>query len=275
MYKQLRNTRFANWAVKTFDLHKPIISHTRNQCIFHCCVQKTGSQWIKHVLCDRELYRYHGLKSIFYDESPVSIPEAPVPLVHNGKLHIHYYIDFPTYQKMAKPDRYKTFYIFRDPRDIVVSWYFSVRNTHGPRPSILPHREVLQRVREREGIEYSIRHLSEYGVFEAMDSWVGADKSDPNVLLYYFEDMIDDNFGGFSAIFAHCEINVPAPVLKTIIDRYSFSQQTGGREPGQEDRKSHLRKGSSGDWRNYFDNHLEAVFTECAGDLVKRLGYES
>jgi hypothetical protein len=267
--------RFSRWAAERFDLRNLVISHNANQAIFHCCVQKTGSQWIRSVLCDRGLYHFHGLKSVCYDDSPTSIPKASVPPIYNGTIHVQYYIDFPTYRKMAKPNQYKTFYIFRDPRDIVVSWYFSARNTHKPRPSILAHREILQSVGRREGIEYSIRHLYEYGLFETMASWIDADKDDPNVLICYFEDLIKDDLAGFRTIFQHCGIKVPMPVLKSLISRHSFLHQTGGRAPGQEDRTSHLRKGSSGDWLNYFDTRLQTLFTECAGDLVRRLRYET
>lgn len=274
MHNRLRNMRFARWIVDKFNLRDLIINHNPNDAIFHCCVQKTGSQWIRSVLCDRELYLFHGLKAVSYDESPVSIPEASIPPVHIKMIHIQYYIDFPTYQKMDKPDRYKTFYVFRDPRDIVVSWYFSARNTHAARPSVLRHREILQQIGEREGIEYSIRHLHEYGLFEAMASWIGAEKGDTNVYICYFEDLIKDNLDGFRAILQHCGINVPAPILNRIVTRHSFSHQTGGRKQGEEDRTSHLRKGSSGDWRQHFDGHVEAFFNECVGDLVKRLGYD-
>ncbi|MFQ5922925.1 MAG: sulfotransferase domain-containing protein, partial [Anaerolineales bacterium] len=256
-------------------LRKPVISRTPNESIFHCCVQKTGSQWIRRILEDRQLYRYHGLKPVAYRERPKSIPEASVPPVHRGKVHLHYYIDFPTYLRMPKPERYKTFYIFRDPRDIVVSWYFSVRNTHSASPGILRHRKVLRSLGRVEGMEYTILELQRYGLFAAMDSWAHADRHRRDVLLCRFEDLIADSATNLSAIFRHCEIEVPPHVLQQVIQRHSFASLTGGRRRGAEDLRSHLRKGVAGDWRNHFNPKLASIFELCAGDLTFLLGYGS
>ena len=37
--------------------------------------------------------------------------------------------------------------------------------------------------------------------------------------------------------------------------------------------QSHYRKGSSGDWRNHFDDDVYAAFEKAAGNLIKLLGY--
>jgi hypothetical protein len=48
----------------------------------------------------------------------------------------------------------------------------------------------------------------------------------------------------------------------------------GGRKIGEEDEKSHYRKGIAGDWRNHLtDDHVK-LFRKCHGDLVERLGYD-
>jgi hypothetical protein len=63
--------------------------------------------------------------------------------------------------------------------------------------------------------------------------------------------------------------------LKEILSGQDFKKKTGGREAGQEDKKSHYRKGVSGDWVN----HMKAVhlkyFVAHYNPVLLKLGYES
>jgi len=52
-----------------------------------------------------------------------------------------------------------------------------------------------------------------------------------------------------------------------------FDKLSGGRDPGQEDRKSFFRKGISGDWQNYFTVKNMETFNNLAGDALSVLGY--
>ena len=46
-----------------------------------------------------------------------------------------------------------------------------------------------------------------------------------------------------------------------------------GREQGEADPRSHVRKGGAGDWRKHFTPAVERELAERTGDLVERLGY--
>jgi Sulfotransferase domain len=58
-----------------------------------------------------------------------------------------------------------------------------------------------------------------------------------------------------------------------IVEEFSFERQTG-RKPGEEDRKSFLRKGVVGDWRNHFSSEARVTFDRYAGEELILLGYE-
>ncbi len=47
-----------------------------------------------------------------------------------------------------------------------------------------------------------------------------------------------------------------------------------GRFPGQENKKSFMRKGLVGDWHNYFTQEARELFAHYAGDELILLGYE-
>jgi hypothetical protein len=58
------------------------------------------------------------------------------------------------------------------------------------------------------------------------------------------------------------------------VSKNRFERLTHGRERGQENVKSHERKGIAGDWRNYFDDQVKDVFKARYGDLLIATGYE-
>ena len=68
---------------------------------------------------------------------------------------------------------------------------------------------------------------------------------------------------------------LPEPTLAHIIEAKGFRKLSGGRKRGQENVKSHYRKGVPGDWRNHFSDAHVRYFKEHFGDLLIKLGYES
>jgi hypothetical protein len=58
-----------------------------------------------------------------------------------------------------------------------------------------------------------------------------------------------------------------------IAEEFSFERQAG-RQPGEENKRSFLRKGLVGDWRNHFSREAKATFDRYAGDGLILLGYE-
>jgi hypothetical protein len=62
--------------------------------------------------------------------------------------------------------------------------------------------------------------------------------------------------------------------MEDVTARHSFEKLSGGREPGQEDVKSHYRKGVHGDWRNHFTPAITRRFKALYGDLLVVGGYE-
>ncbi len=61
--------------------------------------------------------------------------------------------------------------------------------------------------------------------------------------------------------------------LRAIVKKYSFENMSK-RKPGTEDKKSFLRKGIAGDWKNYFNREACEIFNCYAGDKLIELGYE-
>jgi hypothetical protein len=186
------------------------------------------------------------------------------------------YIKYEEFQKMPKPEKYKAFWVMRDPRDLVISRYFSMKYSHAIlNEQMAEERKMLQKMNDEEGIYYFIEAIKGRNAvqYSALTSWLKA-KDDKNVMLCRYEDLVGPNqIETFMKIFKHCDIIIDREVLSNLLDKYSF-KSLSGRPQGIEDVKSHYRKGIPGDWKNYFTEGHKRLFKEIAGNLLIDLGYE-
>ncbi len=239
--------------------------------IYHCCTQKTASQWFRAVFSDPAFLRHTGLDPHPYIDIGLRAARIEQPLPPRT-VGVHLYIDRPTYDAIPKQEPYRSFYILRDPRDLVVSWYYSARYSHASNPLIETFRKELQPLDETEGFLHVIDKVASFGTFEAQLSWVEA-PPDPKVRIFRYEDLARDNTAFLRNLFAWLEIEMPESEFEALARRNSFERLSQGRRQGEEAVQSHYRKGVSGDWRNHFSPPIEAHFRAVTGDLLERLGY--
>ena len=67
----------------------------------------------------------------------------------------------------------------------------------------------------------------------------------------------------------------PASLKSPYLERLSFKKLAGGRKKGEENIKSHYRKGVHGDWKNHLNDDHVAFFKEHYNELLIKLGYET
>lgn len=256
--------------------------HSSCRNVYHVCAHKTGSQWIRRILEDKRTYRYSGLEYLHYhahlpgrsdsrtyDETTFS---EPFP---EGTIVTPIYTSHPNYRSMPKPESARAFFVMRDPRDIITSWYHSMKHSHALTGKTGERREYLNSVSLEEGLAWAIDTLADSGLFEAIRSWNGAADGDPSVIVLRYEDLIGpQQYELVRRIMDHCDIGMPDQVLAQILKDYSFEALSGGREAGKEDIKSHFRKGIVGDWRNFLPDWALKQFSERTGNLIAELGYE-
>ena len=253
------------------------------QNIYHCCVQKTASQWVRGILQSKRTYKYSGLTVFNYEERLAekvdSRPltqrsfEQPFP---KGTIVTPIYIDQAGLKAIPKPERYRAFFVMRDPRDIVVSRYFSFKVSHPVIGNIGTVRQDLNTMPEEDGLAYTIDQLVKRGLFEALRSWAKIAPADKDLAAFRYEDLTGPaQFDTWKRVFAHCDIGMPDHVLVELLERNSFTAMTKGRAPGDEDVQSHLRKGVHGDWQNHFSPAVQQKFRAATGNLVEELGYSS
>ena len=217
--------------------------------------------------------------------------------------------DFQQVQRLPL-DETRAFHYVRDPRDIVVSAYFSHRNSHSTDawPELIEYRERLRACSKEEGLFLELDFRSEQ--FQEMQSWQDH-ADDGSIRTYKIEDVIASPYQTFLEIFSYLGLldeeyyspsnrlrfllaktssrfehlmgmhlprgvrAIPPERLLGIVYERDFSKLSGGRKKGQADPTSHYRSGVHGDWVNHFTvEHLQ-LFKEHYGSLVLQYGYES
>ena len=213
------------------------------------------------------------------------------------------------YQHVKSLPEHLGFHIIRDPRDIVVSAYFSHLYSHPTDawPELEPHRKALQSLNEEDGLSKEIQFREKS--FQHMTNW---NYNQPGVLEIRFESFVERSYETLLSVFLHLGlINEDAPgygtlfgsvlrnalasarqktgspllrfragkrihatELLSLVWKYRFEARTKGRGKGQEDVKNHYRKGRAGDWSHYFTPRLKDEFKKRYPGLVPDLGYE-
>lgn len=196
---------------------------------------------------------------------------------------------------------YRAFHVIRDPRDILVSSYFSDRYSHHVySEEFAQFRSILNSVDFDEGLRLQLDRRERE--FQAIATW---DYHNARVYETRFEVLTPRPYDEFARAFEF--LNFPMPKtgsesfislfrlvckkvlrrldihvetahlphlwLRAILWRNSFRRRAGRRK-GVEDQQHHLRKGVPGDWRNYLQGDNKSLFKERWGNLLIDLEYE-
>jgi hypothetical protein len=161
------------------------------------------------------------------------------------------------------------YFIYRDPRDMLVSHVFFATDMHKEHgmhayyaslPGFDERLKVAITGIEREGLKMVSVRERYTGVFQ----WLAT----PGVLCIRFEDLINNREATLHAMLDQVEktgYSIPTPRARALALLVDAIQP----------RKSHtFRSGKTGAWKQYFTEEHKALFKEVAGDLLVRLGYE-
>ena len=235
--------------------------------VYHAAIQRTGSQWLKAIFSDARIRGASGLavqpqRRYEWDAFQKSFP----PYTYVPGL----YISYGAYEEISKPRNYATIYVYRDPRDVVVSWYHSMLESHSPMGKVPAHRRRLRSLSFEEGLAYSIRVLQLKMSF--LWSWY-LNREDDRVLFVQFEELVERPEEQFSRIFRHCGIDVPSSLLGEVLEDYTKRKMRKRDMQRRSGETSHYREGGSS-WEEAFAESHARLFRDLNGRLVEALGYD-
>jgi len=176
----------------------------------------------------------------------------------------------PFLSALTGPGR-ATVFVYRDPRDMLVSHVFYATEIHRGHGMHRYYTEELDSMEARlnasiTGVDDPQARLP--GVNERYAGYLGW-LDQPGVLCLRFEDLILDRERALGCLLDYLEERGFTP-------RISRAQAVEVLKEAIRPKKSGtFRKGKPGNWREHFTEANKALFKAHTGDLLQRLGYES
>ncbi len=176
----------------------------------------------------------------------------------------------PFISTLAGPGQ-ATIFVYRDPRDMIVSHIFYATEMH---PGHWMHRYYTEELDSMEArINAAINGVEQPGSeltpisrrYEGYLGWL----EQPEVLCLRFEDLILNRAAALGSLLSYLEERGHTP-------RYPTQAAVNALEEAVSPRKSGtFRKGKPGNWREHFTPGNIDLFKEKTGDLLLKLGYET
>ena len=170
-------------------------------------------------------------------------------------------------ERVTKPS-FVPYFIFRDPRDVVVSHVFYVtemesNHVHHAYYQSLPDFDARLKVSILGRPDMDIEFPDIAGRFAPYLGWL----DQPSVMKIHFEDLIHNRPGTLNLILDHLLSRAPLPTSReTILDSLESSINPS--------KSPTFRSGRTGEWKKYFNDEHKKIFKDVAGDLLIKLGYE-
>jgi hypothetical protein len=168
------------------------------------------------------------------------------------------------------------YFIFRDPRDVVVSHVFYVtemeaRHVHHRYYASLPDFDsrlkvsILGRPDSNARPKHS-RRVEFPNIAARFAPYLGW-LDQPSVIKIHFEDLIDDHTATLNRILDHFLARVPLRAPRQLILEALESSINPNKSPT-------FRSGKTNEWKKHFTDEHKQIFKDAVGGLLVRLGYE-
>ena len=170
-------------------------------------------------------------------------------------------------ERVCSP-KFVPYFIFRDPRDVVVSHVFYVtdmeaRHVHHEYYQSLPDFNARLNVSILGRSNTNVEFPDIADRFAPYLGWLDREE----VLSIHFEDLINNRVSALTRIIDHFLASVPLHAPRQLILESLESSINPKRSPT-------FRSGKTGEWKKYFTKEHKYRFKSVAGDLLVKLGYE-
>lgn len=244
--------------------------------VFGNAMPKSGSHLLTQVLrglTELGPFVNPGFPPVNRDEANRSLPDEKIfegiYRMCSGDIRYGYIQAREPYLSLLTQPEQATIFIYRDPRDMLVSHVFyatDLNEDHG----MHAYYERLDRMEDRlnaaiEGVtdpDFSLSNVRER--YDAYLGWL----DQPDIFCIRFEDLILERDVALAKLLGYLEVRgldlqIPREQAIETIQAGIAPQKSGT-----------FRKGQPGNWREHFTEANKVRFKAVAGDLLVRLGYE-
>ena len=275
----LRNRAFR----KQFSVELDLISgrhRNENQIpsILHFSLNKAATQHTKSIL--RRCASENGMVPVSLHDYAFHTDFPYLDLLSESELKRFHHLFKPTgylysvfggmIESIPELEKYKIVFMIRDPRDILVSEYYSIAYSH-----VLP---------DRKGNKYEhFMKRRSTAQSSSIDDFVVADSERiyeilqrykdllidryPHAYLTKYEEMISDFNGWLDGLIEHCQLKVSTDLLNSLLAKNVRSL------PTEENVQRHIRKGKAKDYQEKLKPETIRYLDSKFFPMLKVFGY--
>jgi hypothetical protein len=165
--------------------------------------------------------------------------------------------------------------VVRDPRDVAVSYfYYRYHREHFKRETwlyrFLPYRVRDWYLKQRHFDDFALNTSKEWNKFVL----AGIESAD---VIVRYEDLLVDAVREIKNITEHLEVAFNPTAARQAVEYCSFSSmqrlEQSNSKVSDNQNERFFRKGTSGQWVNYFSAALRQEFDKCSAEARQVLGY--
>jgi hypothetical protein len=171
-------------------------------------------------------------------------------------------------------------YLLRDGRDVLTSGVFHWLTKHEKGQNLnnfekLRKETIIEKKQDISGPFFQKKEICKWA-----NEWkqplqaVNEFKSVFPVKIIKYEDLLVHPEEILKTCFDFLKVRSTKKILRAAVESGSFKEMSNGRNRGESDSVAHVRKGISGDWKNYFSYEDAKLFHEISGDLLLEYEYE-
>ena len=242
------------------------LSMNRIHSTWHRC----GTVWFNNFFKQIEIV---GIKPISYNQGGRSYSKIINKPLQSNSIAFNMCCDYDRF-KIVAGNKYKAIHVYRDPRELIVSNYYSWKESH-PNNQFLIERDrriKVIKMNKDDGMIFVIDELHKYkNIWNAMRSW--AESNDPNVKFFKLTELLKkDNLSEFICFMNFLECDYNQDSLAKVLKNLSFKKITN-REIGVQQNNNHFRSGTDKTWRSELTDKVLEHFYNVTDNLTEILGY--
>ena len=172
---------------------------------------------------------------------------------------------------IADLNLYKIVFVARDPRDILVSGYYSVAYSH-PVPDKMGSKHERFMKRRALARESTVDEWVLFRSNNLHDHYMRYQKllleKYPNTYRTSYEYMVSDYSGWLRSLLDYCELNVSSELFESLL------KENARMKPREENIHQHVRKGQPGDYRDKLKPETINYLNEKFASILVMFGYD-